>query len=248
MQTQNSKIKEQLKELYPYRTELHSHTTPVSGCGEATPEELVRIYKELGYHAIVITNHFLAKPEGFEDRGLSKEDYIKSHIEAYEQAVEASKEYGIRVLLGAEMRFFENMNDYLVYGADYSVLSTIYDYLDKGLEVFRREVKLRDTLLVQAHPFRKGMTKMNAELLDGIETFNMHPGHNSGVAFAIQYAKENKIGLTTAGSDFHHLNVKHEGVAALRTKIIPSDSFELARILKSGDYIFDLADAALVLP
>ena len=236
-------FKEQIKETYPYRTELHAHTTPVSSCGEATPEELMSIYSKLGYHTVVITNHF------FKDRkGRSKEEYLEWYIKDYEDAKKASLKYGIRILLGAEIRFSENVNDYLIYGVDYDVLSTVYDYLDKGLEVFRNEVKLSDSLLIQAHPFRKDMTLMNPELLDGVETFNMHPGHNSGVALALKYAKENKFNITTAGSDFHHVNIKHEGTAALRTKELVSDSFELAKILRQRDYVFELGGEAIVLP
>lgn len=236
-------FKEQIKEIYPYRTELHAHTTPVSACGEATPEELMSIYSELGYHTIVITNHFFT-----DIKGRSKEEYLEWYIKDYEEAKKASLKYGVKALLGAEIRFTENSNDYLVYGVDYDILSTIYDYLDRGLEAFRKEVKLDKSLLIQAHPFRKGMTLMNPDLLDGVETFNMHPGHNSGVAFALKYAKENKFRITTAGSDFHHLNVKHEGTAALRTKELVSDTFELAEVLRKRDYVFELGGEAVILP
>lgn len=241
---QDSKtIKDQLKENYPYKIELHAHTTPVSFCGEASPEELVKIYSELGYHGIVITNHF------FQDgKGKSKEEYLEWYIKDYEDAKSFSEKYGISVLLGAEVKFSENLNDYLIYGVDYDVLSMVYDYLDKGLEIFRREVKLENSLLIQAHPFRSGMTLMNPELLDGVETFNMHPGHNSRVAFALGYAKENNFTITTAGSDFHHLNIKHEGTSALRVNKPLTDSFEVANILRQKDYVLEIGGEAIVLP
>ncbi|MEE1013709.1 MAG: PHP domain-containing protein [Clostridia bacterium] len=241
-------IKEQLKGQYPYRVELHAHTTPASKCGEATPEKLMEIYAGLGYHALVLTNHFGYQYGFFGDESLSKEEHLELYLKDYEDAVQAAKKYGINVLLGAELRFSQNHNDYMLYGADYDVLSTAYDYLEAGLETFRREVKLEHSLLIQAHPFRKGIEKVAPELLDGMETFNMHPGHNAAIGIAIRYAKEQGLSVTTAGSDFHHLNRGHEGVAALRTKVLPKDSFALAEILKQGDYVFELGSEAIVLP
>ena len=37
------KIKEQLEWQYPYRIEMHAHTSPCSPCGTETPDELVNI-------------------------------------------------------------------------------------------------------------------------------------------------------------------------------------------------------------
>ena len=96
-------FKEQIKKIYPYRTELHTHTTPVSLCGEATPEELMSIYSELGYHTVVITNHFYK-----DEKGRSKEEYLDWYIKDYEDAKKASLKYGVKVLLGVEIRFLEN--------------------------------------------------------------------------------------------------------------------------------------------
>ena len=53
-----AKIKEQLQKQYPYRIEMHAHTSPCSPCGTVAPDELVNIYLKLGYDAVVITNHF----------------------------------------------------------------------------------------------------------------------------------------------------------------------------------------------
>ena len=95
---------------------------------------------------------------------------------------------------------------------------------------------------------RNGMEQVNPELLDGMETFNMHPGHNASIGKVVKYAKENNLKITTAGGDYHHKNRGHEGVSAIRTKVLPADSFELAEVLKSGDYLFEVGGNALVLP
>ena len=50
----------------------------------------------------------------------------------------------------------------------------------------------------------------------------------------------------TAGSDFHHDG--GEGMAALRTKVMPRDSYELADILRNGDYALEIAENSVILP
>ena len=65
-------FKEQLKQRYPYRIELHAHTKPVSPCGEMLPEQLVQAYADAGFHAVVITNHFNLHALN----GLPKEDAL----------------------------------------------------------------------------------------------------------------------------------------------------------------------------
>lgn len=248
MQKNSIDLKEKLKKEYCYKIELHAHTSPASSCGEASPEQLVKIYKDLGYDALVLTNHFISDYVSFKDKSLSKDEHLKIYLDDYVKTKEAGDRCGLKVLLGAELRFIQNSNDYLLYGTDYGILSKAYDYLKIGLKEFREEVKLENSVLIQAHPFRQGIELVDSKLLDGIETFNMHPGHNGAIGFAARYAKEQGFSITTAGSDFHHLGLGHEGVAAIRTKKLPKDSFELAEILKSGDYVFEIGDNSIVIP
>ncbi len=239
-------IKQQLGEEYKYRIELHAHSNPGSECSEVSPAELVEIYHKKGFDAVVITNHFNLSYKYI--RELSKDEVLDIYLKDYEEAKAAAFEYGMKIILGTEIRFTENMNDYLIYGVNREILSKCCDYLDKGVEKFRTEVSLPGSVFVQAHPFRNGMVLCETSLLDGIETFNMHQGHNSRVCIAARYAAEKGVSITTAGSDFHHKDCGHEAAAALRTRTLPGDSFELAEILKSGDYIFELGENVLVLP
>lgn len=238
------KVKQMLSEQYPYKTEMHAHTLPVSPCSDVYPEEMVQIYHEKGYHAIVIANHFIHELM----EGLTKEEAINRFVSNFEEAKKAGEQYDINVIMGMELRFTENTNDYLIYGVDNNILSVCYDYLTKGVETFRKEVELAKSVFVQAHPFRSGMVLCNPALLDGIESFNLHPNHNSRVGLAARYADENNFAVTTIGSDFHHKNRGHEAVSALRTRKVPKDSFDLAAILKSGDYIFEAGEGTLLLP
>ncbi len=239
-----SEIKQQLLVQYRYRIEMHAHTSPASPCSQILPEEMVQTYSRLGYDAVVITNHFSS--DLFE--GLSKKEAVARYLKDYEETCGAAENSGLQVLLGAEIRFEENRNDYLLYGADREILETVYDYLPAGLAVFRQEVELDRSVFLQAHPFRDGMELADLSLLDGIETLNLHPGHNSRIALAAKYAGENGRKITVAGSDFHHPNRGHEGAAAVRAKILPKDSFALAEILKTGDYLMEIGGTHIVLP
>ncbi len=236
-------LKESLLQEYKYRTELHAHTSPASSCSEILPEELPVIYKALSYDAVTIANHFT-----FNYQDSEKQEVLDRFFSDFERAENKGKEIGIKVILAAEIRFTENENDYLIYGVTRKMMEEIYDLLPYGVENFRRVYKMPDSVFLQAHPFRNGMEEVDPALLDGIEVFNLHPNHNSRVGIASAYAKAQGFSVITAGSDFHHKNRKHEGVTAILTKELPENSFHLAEILKSNDYLFEAGGNNIIIP
>lgn len=236
-------LKSKLLKQYKYRIELHAHTSPASGCSEITPKEMVDTYKSLGYDAVTITNHFIHQYHGPE-----KAENVDIIIRDYEETKKYGDEVGLKVYLGAEVRFTESCNDYLLFGVNKEMLLEIYDLLPFGLENFRKNYSMPDSVFLQAHPMRDGMQRVDPALLDGIEVFNLHPHHNSKVGMAAVYAKENNLEIMVAGSDFHHPNLGHEGVAALRADSLPEDSFQLAALLKKGDYLLEAGRNNIIIP
>ncbi|MBE6712948.1 MAG: transposase [Ruminococcaceae bacterium] len=236
-------FKNSLMVAYPFRVELHSHTSPASSCGRATPEQVIFAYQKAGFDAIVIENHFIYRTDG-----TDKNTYIDRFLDDFYKADECGKKLGVKVYLGAEIRFTENVNDYLVFGVNRELLEVIYDLLPYGLANFRKEISMPDSLLVQAHPGRDGMEKVDPSLLDGVEIFNMHPNHNSRNGMTSNAAKKDGFAIVTAGSDFHHPDKEHEGLAALRAPILPEDSYGLAALLKSKNYLLELAGQRIILP
>ncbi|MBR6793096.1 MAG: PHP domain-containing protein [Clostridia bacterium] len=233
-------LKNQLSEEYGYRIELHAHTSPASGCSDITPREMAEIYHALGYDGIVITNHFQYK----EDR--DKQEYIEHFLEDYEETKRIAEPLGLRVYLGAEIRFTENRNDYLIYGVERKMLEEIYDLLPKGIEYFRKSYAMPKSLFVQAHPMRDKMESVDPALLDGVEAYNLHPGHNSRVGRVAVWCRKNHIPLMLAGSDFHHKDRGDEGLCALRVKEMPADCFALAALLRSEDWLLELGGNLLL--
>ena len=221
------------RSLYKYKTELHAHTSPASRCANIPPEDMVRIYSEKGYDSIVITNHFTHDMAYVND----KRKCIDSYLADFYAAAEEGKKYGLNVILGAEIRFSENWNDYLVYGIDTDFFENAYEYLNRGIREFSKAFRGEDIVLLQAHPFRDGMERTDIKYLDGIEVFNMHPGHNSRIAAAARYASEYSC-IATAGSDCHDYGC--EGLSALLTKEILTDSHDTAKILKQRNYLLDV--------
>lgn len=238
----SNEFKQHLKATYPCRIEMHAHTKPVSPCSEIPPAELVRRYIDQGFNAVVITNHFNLDYL----LGLPKEDALDYYLSAYEETVKAAENTGLQILLGTEIRFNEHSNEFLIYGVDRQILSECYDYLEKGLTSYRTEAALPNSVLIQAHPYRDRNVPREPELTDGIEVFNMHPGHNSRVAQAAKLAASLPGCVKTVGTDFHHPG--HEGLCALRVKKMPQDSFDLAAMLRSGDYVFEIGEDTIILP
>ena len=234
-------LTKQIQAEYPFRIEAHAHTSPVSRCGKLPPDEVIRQCAERGFNAVCITNHFNLDVA---PQGLSREEYVDYYLKDFHEAQRAGERYGVGVILGCEIRFTENENDYLLYGIDREALLAAYDYLDRGFEAFSAFFRSPETVLLQAHPFRKNMVLVNPALLDGIEVFNLHPHHNSRVGLAARYAAEQDF-IELAGSDFHDSD--WGAIIGLRTKTLPTSSAELAALLRRRDYLFD-ASGNIIIP
>ena len=240
-----SEFRDKIIGEYKHKIEMHAHTKPMSSCSSVDSAELVKLYHQKGYDGVVIANHFsnysLNKMQGFD-----KEAYIDAFLENVAEAEKAAEKYGMTVYLGCELRFDENDNDYLIYGVDRDILYKCYYYMDKDISAFRREVSLPQSVFIQAHPFRGTVNLVDPSLLDGMEMLNMHPWFNQIPSKTIQYTYENNLKIKTAGSDFHAPD--HVAGSALRAKFIPKDSFELAELLRSGDYVLEIGENVIVLP
>ncbi len=217
---------------YKYKTEIHLHTKPASSCGKVLPEDVIKAYKKSGYDSITVTNHFYI-PDN-----CTKEEWIEKILADYHKMQELGKNAGINIILGLELRFTEHINDYLIYGIEEEELWQIYDLLDKGIDNFYKTYKNDKNVIFQAHPFRDNMRLADVNSIDGIEVFNLHPGHNSRIGFAAKYARENNL-LITAGTDFHEPG--RDSLCGIMTKEPITSSIQLAKILKERDFIIDIS-------
>ena len=225
---------------YKYKIELHAHTMPASPCSDMTPQMLIERYAALGFDGVAITNHFI----DFLLKSDNPQEVSDTYLKDYYDAKNYGEKHNIKVYLGMEVRFPENSNDYLVYGIGEEDIKRIHSYIHSDYITFYNEFKNSENVILQAHPFRNNIVLQDARYVDGIEVFNMHPGHNSRVALANKYAGEHGNFIKTCGSDFHHEG--HQGMGATLMKELPEDSFDLARMLKSKDYLFNLAGSVVI--
>ena len=224
---------------YKYKIELHAHTSPVSPCSELPPKEFIRRLHEQNYDTVVITNHFF--PGG---PFLNTEDPVGTYLADYYAAKEEGERVGMTVLLGAEFRFEENSNDYLVFGIDEAFLRETVTQLSLTYRQFYEKYSDPSRLILQAHPFRNGIVAMDGAHMDAIEAFNMHPGHNSRITTSARYADAENIPILTIGTDLHHPG--HEGSSALRAKVRPETNADLVALLRSQDYLFEIGGRPLL--
>lgn len=227
----------QILTKYPYTAELHAHSYPVSACGDFRAQEVVEFYKQAGVTSLVLTNHL--NPLWINDEpNIAAEEYLSDYRAAKESAADK-----LNVILGVEIRFTENDNDYLVYGVEERDVKEFIKLLPYGIEKFYKEVKNDKNVIIQAHPFRKNMILAPLDSIDGIESINMHPNQHAKPSIAFKYAKENDL-LVSGGSDFHHKG--HHALCLMRTENQMKDSFDVANAIKSREAIFDCSGHIII--
>ena len=214
-----------------FKTELHCHSNDVSECARVDVDTIMKRYLEGGYSTLVLTNHF---NESTSNRWGCKtwDEFVDKLLFGYNKLKEASNGR-IEILLGMELRFTQNINDYLVYGFDERFLRE-HEYIYKmNPESFSALARENGFLFIQAHPFRNSMTVINPKFLDGVEVFNGHFGHDSRNEIANMWAE--KFGLIkTSGTDFHYADVPTNAGILTEKKITSIN--ELIEVLKSGKY------------
>lgn len=187
-----------------YKTELHAHCTPVSGCASVPPEELLDLYCAAGYSALVLTNH-LSRQAFTPLKGATWKEKLDYFLSPYRILLGSAKGR-IVPLLGAEIRNDENENDYLCFGL---TPETLYSFPENLFSMRLSEITALahdiGCMMYQAHPMRFNMHILDPQKtgLDGIEVHNAHCNHDSHNDIAEHWAKRMQITHVTSGSDFH---------------------------------------------
>ncbi|MFO7637073.1 MAG: PHP-associated domain-containing protein [Clostridia bacterium] len=216
------------KNLY----EIHCHTRESSPCSIVRATAVADLHHMNGYTGICVTDHYYA---GFFERhhGRDAGFIVDRFLEGYDRARERGLEIGLHVLLGMELRFLENNNDYLVYGFDRSFLHEDPFLYKRSLAEFRRIIRGTGIIAIQAHPFRSHMTRVDPRLLDGMETYNGNARHDSRNHLAKRYARLHGLAMTCSG-DFHR--PEDIGTAMMDFHDVPEDEKALARMVMAGKY------------
>lgn len=215
------------------KIELHFHTSEVSPCGCVGAEDGIKLYKEYGYDAVVVTDHFSPYVyESAKDR-LGEEYKAEHSLIGYRKAKEAGEKYGVKVFLGCEICLYGASNDYLLYGIDEDFFNHP-EYMRMRVRELSDFCRERGIILVQAHPMRNNMTIVRPELLDGIEINNGNPRHDSRNDIAEEWAEKYKMKIRTSGSDFHQ--TEDAGQGGIITDRDINSMEDLKKLLLSGDF------------
>ena len=185
-----------------YRYETHMHTLPVSRCARYNVRENLEFYKSLGYDGIFITNHFLDGNINI-DKTLPYEEKVEFYFSDYYEALELSKEIGIKVFLGVEISY--RGTDFLIYGLDKEWFLAHPEIMDMKKSEELPFLTSHGALVVQAHPYRQDRhidhIRLFPHCIEGVETVNAcrtELENRMADIFADAYGF-----VKTAGSDNH---------------------------------------------
>jgi len=214
-----------------FKTELHCHSNDISQCARVNTTEIINTFVNAGYSTLVLTNH-LSK---YTMDVISPNDWIgfvDKFYGAYENLKNEAKGK-LNILFGAELRFNDNNNDYLVFGLTKEILYEHEDIFDLHAEKFHKLAKENNMLFVQAHPFRNWMMVIDPRMIDGVEVFNGHMGHDSRNDIANAWADKYNL-IKTSGTDYHYITSPANG--GIFTECEITEMTQLVEILKSGNY------------
>lgn len=218
-----------------YKYDLHIHTRECDKVALSGGAETVKMYASSGYSGIVVTDHYFSMFfDWFEDeiRNKDHKQIIDRYLKGYHSALNEAEKIGFKVFCGAEVRFDDTINDYLIYGLEEKDFYML-PFLNRLHNVEELISVLPDyAIVVQAHPFRDNMTVMSPEMLFGIEVYNgctEKIRNDMAKMFADYYNKP-----CTSGSDFHCAD--HLARGGIETNVRLETPKDLVCVLKSGNY------------
>lgn len=201
------------------KIDTHTHTSGVSFCSEVPPEQMVQAYRDAGYGAVILTNHY-SRMYMFR-YGDTWDKQIKIYMQEYRKAKAAGEAAGLPVLLGAEVAISTPQSPYiefLLYGADEEFFAANPRLYDKSQAELYKICHDNNVLMFQSHPFRdeQGHFPQDPEFMDGTE-LNCHPYFLRHEDKVREFADKNGL-MLICGSDFHY--AYQAGIAAT---IVPGD-------------------------
>ncbi|MBR4761584.1 MAG: histidinol phosphatase [Clostridia bacterium] len=216
-----------------FKYETHLHTSPVSQCASASPEEAVDFYKSLGYDGIFVTNHFIDGNIDV-DRLAPYSEKIEYYFSDYEKAKLYGERVGLKVFSGVEMS--HGGTDFLIYGLSkkwYLDHPEIMNMRKSAELAFLRE---NGALVIQAHPFREAgyidHIRLYPRVIDGAEVINANRTEFEN-SMAEIYAKSYNL-LRFAGSD-NHVASRQTKLAGMMSERPIKDEKDFVSAVKNGE-------------
>ena len=217
-----------------YKIETHMHTVHTSACAHLEAAALAEGYAKAGFAAVAVTDHYSRDTFRYLQIDITRPgDMVTPFLEGWRRMVEECSGRGVKVYRGAELRFDECGNDYLLYNYPDELLADPEKIFRMGIAAFAPVAHEAGALIVQAHPYRKRCTPAFACYIDGVEVQNRNLGHENHNARAAEYAEQFGL-LRTGGSDCHCTDeIGRGGIVA---PSLPEDDAAFVRLLREGGY------------
>ena len=219
-----------------YKYEMHIHTSPCSGGGSDIRDHIDTLIQK-GYSGMVVTNHFYNGDTRI-DRSLSWEDFVDAYRQDYLYGLAYAAERDFDLLFGLEEHVGEG-REILIYGITPDLIAAHPELKTFDPIAYAEVVHKAGGLIYQAHPYRIAPWITNPgpldylDKLDGIEVFNA--GNHAPWNKQAQMLADERGLSCTSGSDGHGTDTAGRAGIAAKERI--RSNADLARILKSGDYI-----------
>ena len=216
-----------------YLYDPHTHTSETSRCGKMPAAEVVDRYVKNGFTGLVVTDHLHPEYLNRIDTEHNWDAVMDHFLSGYHASKKRGDEVGLDVILGAELRFPENDNDYLVYGIDEQWLrSNPYICCMSAQEFFDKYHD--EVLIIHAHPFRENSAPVQETAVHGAEVVNSNPRHDNSNERALALSRLHPEWYRTAGSDTHR--VGDEACAGIILPERVKDSFAFKRAIESRQF------------
>lgn len=213
--------------------DTHIHTMETSKCGHVPANTQVERYLAKGYTGIMITDHLnLETTDAFGTTG-DWQKTIDHHMLGYNAAKKHGEKLGLEVMLGAELRFPQNNNDYLLYGIDEDWLRSNPDIILMDAGSFFRKYH-NEILIIQAHPYRDGNLEVYEDCIHGCELINGNPRHDNYPERALPLCQRHPEYIRLACSDAHQDG--DDGQAGVILPYRVRTSREYKAVLESRDF------------
>ena len=135
-----------------YRIETHLHTKHTSKCGWLDAAALAEGYVQAGYAAVAVTDHYNRDTfDRLHTDSVSPEEVAAVFLDGFRRMEEECGRRGLRVYRGAELRFDECCNDYLLYNYPDELLARPEEVFRMGIAAFAPLAREAGALIVQAH-------------------------------------------------------------------------------------------------
>jgi len=218
-----------------FKVETHLHTSQASACAVNTGAQMAEFFKNAGYCAIFVTDHFFNGNTNI--RGdYSWDTKIALFSRGYEDAKQEGDKIGLGVYFGFE--FCDLGTEFLVYNYSAEQLRAYPGIMTDKTEKVLTKLKKEGAFIIHAHPFRNEYYiqcpgRIFPGYIDAVEVINTHNRTTESNLLALEYAEKYNL-IKFGGSDTHAAQPEEGGMLF---KNNPGSVNDIIKMAKNGECV-----------